>query len=91
VATFTVKPEAKDAFIEAMRANVAASRLEPGVILYRSYQSSSDPLIFVNVKLYSDKAAFDAHLASPHVAAISEEFKDILAKDIEVVFLNPGL
>lgn len=89
VATFTVKPDAKDAFIKAMQANVAASRLEPGVILYRSYQSSSDPLVFVNVELYSDKAAFDAHLASPHVATISEEFKAILAKDIDAVILNP--
>lgn len=88
VATFTVKPEAKDAFIAAMQANVVASRLEPGVILYRSYQSSGDPLTFVNVELYKDKAAFDAHLASAHVAKISEEFKAILAKEIAVVFLD---
>jgi quinol monooxygenase YgiN len=88
VATFTVKPDAKDAFIAAMQANVEASRLEPGVVMYRSYQSSSDPLIFVNVELYNDKAAFDAHLASAHVVKISEEFKTILAKDIDVVFID---
>ena len=89
VATFTVKADQHDAFVAAMQANVEASRQEPGVIVYRSYQSSADPLTFVNVELYADKAAFDAHLATPHVAKISEEFKTILARDIEVVFLDP--
>jgi len=89
VATFTVKPDAKAQFVDAMKENISASRKEPGVVLYRSYQKSSDPLIFVNVELYKDKAAFDAHLKTPHVTKIGETFKSILAKDIDVVTLDP--
>jgi quinol monooxygenase YgiN len=89
VATFTVKPDTRDKYIQAMMANIEASRKEPGVVLYRAYQVTGDPTKFVSVEFYKDKAAFDAHLKSPHVMKVSETFKDILAKDIDVVFVSP--
>jgi quinol monooxygenase YgiN len=89
VATFTVKPGTADKFVAAMKTNVVESRKEPGVVDYRSYQSPENPLVFINFESYKDKAAFDAHLKTPHVVAIGKVFDEILAKAIEVKFLQP--
>ena len=88
VATFKVKDGHVDKFIEAMKENTKMSRQEAGVIDYRSYQSPDDPNTFINFEAYTDKAGFDAHLASDHVKAIGPIFDEILASPIEVDFLS---
>src|SRR4029077_4515232 len=100
IATTTVKPGAKDKFIEIMKAHVAATRKEPGVLLFDAFGgkadctglppgipgSACDPLTFVNVELYKDRAAFDAHLKDPRVAKVLEAFKPLVANsDVKIV------
>lgn len=45
-----------------------ASRTEPGNRGYEVLESLDDPGLFVILEHYADRAAFDAHLASPHFA-----------------------
>lgn len=88
VATFRVKEGQVDRFIKAMKMNTIESRKEAGVVDYRSYQSPKDPKVFINFEAYTDKAAFDAHLASPHVKEVGPIFDEILSGPIEANFLN---
>jgi quinol monooxygenase YgiN len=88
VAFFTVKEGQRDAFIKLMREVTEESRKEPGAIDYRSYQTQDSPLQFVNFEVFKDRAAFEAHLNTPHVKKALEAFKQILAKDVEVKFLT---
>ena len=100
IATTTVKQGAKDKFIEIMRAHVAATRKEPGVLLFEAFggksdcagippgipSSACDPLTFVNVELYKNLAAFEAHMKDPRVVKVLEAFKPLVANsDVKIV------
>ena len=88
VATFRVKEDKIEEFREAMKYNVIESRKEPGVVVYRTYQLETDPTVFVNYETYVNKAAFDAHLETPHVKTIGPKLeKEMLSGPIEVEFL----
>ncbi len=60
VAKITIKPGQERRFVEAMKAQVNASRAKPGVVGFRVLASSSDPLVFYSFEEYRDKAAFEA-------------------------------
>ena len=77
---FTIKPGKVEAFREAMVANARASReREPGC---RQFDVAVDPrdqaAIFL-YELYSDGAAFDAHLASDHFQRFDRQTRDWIA------------
>jgi quinol monooxygenase YgiN len=83
-AKLTVKSDQVDKFVSAMKTAIAESRKEPGVVDYRSYRSDRDANVFFNFEAFADKAAFDAHVASPHIAAAGKIFAEVLAGPIEV-------
>ena len=69
---FTLDPAQRDAFLPLMLENAARSREdEPGC---RQFDVCIDPArpdrVFL-YELYDDAAAFDAHLAAPHVRAFA--------------------
>ncbi|MFK7997419.1 MAG: putative quinol monooxygenase [Granulosicoccus sp.] len=87
VATFRVQEGQDERFMEAMKINIDQSRLEEGVVDYRSYQSPKDPTVFINFEAYTNEAAFQAHLETAHVKAIGPLLEEILVGEIEVEFL----
>lgn len=87
--TITVKPGQRDRFIQAMQAQLQASRGEPGVAEFSAFASQSDPLVFHTFERYRDKAAFEAHLAAPNTARLLTVLKEVQAKDLEATFLQP--
>ena len=87
VATFKVKEGEVNKFIEEMKINEAASRLEPGIIDYRSYQDPENPNLFVNFEAYINKQAFDDHVATPHVQRLLPILDEILTDPIDIQFL----
>ena len=65
--TFTVKPEHVEAFAAAMENQARASlENEAGCLQFDVCRDPDDPAVCFLYELYADKAAFDAHLASPH-------------------------
>ena len=69
---FAIDPARWDEFLPLMRENAARSRsAEPGC---RQFDVCVDParsgVVFL-YELYDDRAAFDAHLASPHFVAFA--------------------
>jgi len=49
---------------------------EPGCLAYRLHRSTKDPDAFLFYETYVDDAAFDAHRASPHLAAYRKRRED---------------
>ena len=89
IAKITIKPGQERRFVEAMKAQVDASRAEPGVVGFRVLASSSDPLVFYSFEEYRDKAAFEAHVKASSTVKLLSILKDVQAKDLEAQFLSP--
>ncbi|MGC4122117.1 MAG: antibiotic biosynthesis monooxygenase [Myxococcales bacterium] len=61
-----VKPEHRDAFIQASIANHQGSRKEPGNLRWDFLQNEEDPNRFTLYEVYRDKAALEEHQKQPH-------------------------
>jgi autoinducer 2-degrading protein len=61
-----VKPEQREAFIQACRANHLGSRQEPGNRRWDFLQDEEDPNRFMLYEAYQDQAALEAHQKQPH-------------------------
>lgn len=69
VAQATLRADAREAFLAAVPAQLARTRLEAGCIAYAAYTSVEDPLRVIFVERWQDRAAVDAHMAAPHTQA----------------------
>lgn len=58
----------------------APSRDEAGCLSYELFHNQDDPLEFVTLEEWTDQAAADAHLQSPHVAAATALAGELLAQ-----------
>lgn len=76
--TITVKPEFRVVFKEAILANAAQSlRDEPGCAVF-DVAADVNGLEYCLYEVYSDRPAFDVHLASPHFQAFDGQTCDWL-------------
>jgi len=66
-----VPPPNKDACIALIEAQVAASRKDAGCTRYEVFQQTSRTNHFSQVAAFADRAAYDAHIVTPH----SKEFR----------------
>ncbi len=72
IARAQVRPEMREAFIDAAGTCVAATRREPGCLAYDMYESLAEPGAFVAVEQWESEAAIDAHFLLAHTAAFLE-------------------
>ena len=73
---FQIKPAHRDAFMSEMKANaVATVAREPGCRQFDVCVAGDDPNKVFLYELYDDKAAFDAHLKTPHFLAFDAKAK----------------
>jgi quinol monooxygenase YgiN len=80
VVDFVVKPEHVEAFTAEIRKNAKASReTEPGCRQFDVCAAPDDPAKIVLYEVYDDKAAFEAHLKTPHFLAIKPKLEAWLA------------
>ena len=64
-------------------------RNEPGNETFECYQTEDAPLKFLVYEIYSDEAAFKAHLADPMNTKINEQLSGITEGGSSLIFLNP--
>ncbi|MBR0558904.1 putative quinol monooxygenase [Neokomagataea anthophila] len=62
--------------------------VESGCHSFEVLSSPEDPNLVVLVETYTDRAAFEAHLKTPHFAAFAKAVKDYGAKENAVRFFN---
>ncbi|MBZ0137788.1 MAG: antibiotic biosynthesis monooxygenase [Planctomycetes bacterium] len=63
---------------------VAATRKENGCLNYDLHRSQTEPNVFLFYENWTDRAALDAHAASPHMRAWGAKQPDMLAHGVEV-------
>jgi quinol monooxygenase YgiN len=69
-----VKPGSADAYLEANRPFLEATRQEPGNKWYQQFRSVDDPDTILTLEAFDDAAAGEAHVSSDH-------FQHFLAND----------
>jgi quinol monooxygenase YgiN len=84
---FTVEQESIAAFLEHMLANARASlETEPGCLRFDVLQpEGADNRVFL-YEIYRDRAAFDAHSASPHYLEFAEATQSMVRQKTVEVF-----
>ncbi|MCG5531524.1 antibiotic biosynthesis monooxygenase [Halorhodospira halochloris] len=75
-----VKPEYKNAFIEATRRNRDASVQEPGNLAFDFLQHVHDPCYFVLYEAYNDEESAQAHKQTEHYLRWKEEVEPMMAE-----------
>ncbi len=72
IAEFEVRAEHKDEFLDLCRYDSTCSvRDEPGCRQFDALTIDDAPEAVVLYEVYDDKAAFEAHLATPHYATFA--------------------
>ena len=61
----------RDQVTALLSRHTAATRAEPGNLDFVALRSTEDPDAFVLYERYTDREAFEAHLASPHFQGIA--------------------
>jgi quinol monooxygenase YgiN len=69
IAVLDAKPGLADAFRERIVELVRQVRREPGCATFTAYEARDTPGRFYLYEVYTDAAAFDAHLKTDHVHA----------------------
>ncbi|TNC07693.1 antibiotic biosynthesis monooxygenase [Methylobacterium terricola] len=88
IAEFRVKPGSLDAFLALAHDDARSSVAdEPGCRAFDVAVSESDPQAVVFYEVYDDRAAFDAHLETPHLARFRDGFPALIAEERPVRFL----
>lgn len=80
VVTFQITPANEEAFLTLMLANAATSRTqEPGCLRFDVCTDPARPGEVFLYEIYTNAAAFDAHLASAHFIAFDAEAAPMIA------------
>lgn len=80
IAHLRAKPARRRDLVAAVRTLRARTIAEPGVVRYELLQDPADHTRYTVVEVYRDKAAFDAHVATPYVRAFFAEAPRYLAE-----------
>ncbi len=85
--TFTINPEAWQKFLPLMTENARASTAnEPECHQFDVCTDPSTPHTVFLYEVYTDRAAFDAHLQTPHFKAFDAAVTDMIAsKDVTLM------
>jgi quinol monooxygenase YgiN len=91
VVTIDIQPDRIADFLKAMRADAVGSvTREPGCLRFDIIQDEQKPSRIHLYEVYADKAAFDAHLKTPHFLTWQETVKDWFASP-PVVCAGPNI
>ncbi|RJG10121.1 antibiotic biosynthesis monooxygenase [Pseudomonas cavernicola] len=90
-----LKPNSFEAFMAAMRINAAASvRDEPGCLAFDVLRDRSDPDLLYLYEVYTDEAAFEAHMLTAHFLASRPVVNPLIVSqeviEADVLALNPA-
>ena len=89
IATIRPIPEHRSALIEECKKLVDASLLEPGCELYDLVIAEGDDF-FTMLEKWTSKEHWDAHMLTPHVAAMGEVEKKYCLEPNQLQFLHPA-
>jgi quinol monooxygenase YgiN len=89
LATFVAKRGAEAALAEELSAMLPPTRAEPGSVEYRALPDPERPGTVVMIETWADRAALQAHFASPHFLRVAPILADLIGAPVEVLELAP--
>ncbi len=66
IGRYRALPGHAEEIADVLAEHVAATRAEPGCVQFVAYRESEEPESFLLYEQYVDRAAFEAHRATPH-------------------------
>lgn len=92
VGSFKAVPGKEAEGLEAFKALVGPTHAEDGCILYALHQGTDDPSRLAFIERWESREALDAHLKTPHIAAVLERAQELFGDsgDITVFEAVPG-
>jgi quinol monooxygenase YgiN len=84
--TVRIAPEHIANALPAVRKMVAASNAEDGCLLYAYATDLFDPGLIRVSERWRDRAAFDAHLTTPHLAEWRQVVRTLEMRDRDLVY-----
>ncbi|EAC2547417.1 antibiotic biosynthesis monooxygenase [Listeria monocytogenes] len=88
-AQITVKKEQTEAFLQAAKEVIAASRAEAGNHGYELVQSTENETVFYMLEKWADMDAIQQHNDSEHFKKLQKAAADFVAKELEISVLTP--
>ncbi|EPT8597658.1 putative quinol monooxygenase [Listeria monocytogenes] len=88
-AQITVKKEQTEAFFQAAKEVIAASRAEAGNHGYELVQSTENETVFYMLEKWADMDAIQQHNDSEHFKKFQKAAADFVAKELEISVLTP--
>ena len=89
IANLIIDARYLESYREALKEEVEASvRLEPGVLTLYAVSAKDDPTRFTILEIYADKAAYEAHLKTPHFIKYKAITQDMV-RSLELVDSMP--
>jgi quinol monooxygenase YgiN len=88
IAELVAKPESADALRALMVPFAEKSRTEPGCQVYALMEVHGEPGRFLTFERWTDKAALDVHMTTPHIKEIVPKLDGLLAKPFTQVFMS---
>ncbi|MEM6974618.1 MAG: putative quinol monooxygenase [Pseudomonadota bacterium] len=83
---FRLQDDAADAFLPLMVAQAAASLTEPGCRVFDIWRDPARTHEIWLYEVYDDRAAFEAHLATPHFRSFDRKTAEMVAAKRVVTF-----
>ena len=88
-ASISIKPERREQFISTITDTARCSvRSEPGCVPFDVFQDVIDENLYHLYEVYTDEAAFEAHLATPHAKRAMEGSRDFAQGSFDVTRAN---
>jgi quinol monooxygenase YgiN len=88
IAEIVAKPGSADALRALLVPFAEKSRTEPGCKLYTLLEVESEPGRFLTYERWTDKAALQVHMTTPHIKEIVPKLEPVLAKPFTQIFLG---
>lgn len=88
VATMRAKPGREQELQDVLESLIAPTRAEADCVTYALHRGTQDPSVFVFVEHWTDQAALDAHLATPHLQAALPLIPELLDGDLVITPLD---
>lgn len=88
LAVLQARPDQHDQLRAALKALVPLTREELGCIDYTLFEQADAPGTFYMRESFTDRAALNAHVATPYFQAFAKRFDELLDRPLQLIFLT---
>ncbi len=88
LAILAARPGKRDALRDGLMALIEPTRNERGCLDYVLFEMKDEPGTFYMREAFTSRAALDAHFQTPHFQAFAATVDDLLARPLQLVFLD---